>query len=57
MKSKPKYTPVTLGISNRVWASGDACACSAFRNSAVPVSKTTRPGRNFSVAGFGVASV
>ena len=32
-------------------------ACSASRRSSVPVSRTGRPGRNFIVAGFGVASV
>jgi hypothetical protein len=38
-------------------ASGETAALSASRNSAVPDSITTLPGRNLRVAGFGVASV
>src|SRR5690606_4756409 len=58
MKSYPKKTPITPGMSNRRPASGEAArADSASRKSAVPSSSTTRPGRNLSVAGLGVASV
>ena len=57
MKSEPKKTPPTLGISNRRPASGDWPAASRLGMSSVPESSTGRPGRNFSVAGLGVASV
>src|SRR5271163_3270204 len=57
MKSGAKNTPPTPGSSIRALASGERSACSGSRASNVPASKTARPGRNFSVAGFGVASV
>ena len=38
-------------------ASGDFEAASAVAKSAVPTSKTVWPGKNLSVAGFGVDSV
>jgi hypothetical protein len=57
MKSDPKKTALTLGTSNSLAASGDCAAASFVAMSRVPVSSTGRPGRNFSVAGFGVASV
>src|SRR4051794_17363596 len=38
-------------------ASGEASASSSLVASNVPSGSTTRPGRNFRVAGFGVASV
>jgi hypothetical protein len=57
MKSEPKKTPPTFGISNSAAASGDCLAASLLAMSRVPASNTARPGRNFSVAGLGVASV
>src|ERR1700722_15734103 len=57
IKSEPKNTPLTPATSNSRWASGDRAASSRPRRSRVPDSSTTRPGRNFMVAGFGVASV
>ena len=57
MKSEPKKTPPTFGISNNAAASGDCAAAVLSGMSRVPVSSTGRPGRNFSVAGLGVASV
>src|SRR5262249_33680508 len=57
MKSVPKNTPLTPSISNRRSASGDCAASAALGMSSVPSASTARPGRNFSVAGFGVASV
>ena len=57
MKSVPKNTPLTPSISNSRAASGDALLVSGSRNSNVPWSSTGRPGMNFRVAGFGVASV
>jgi hypothetical protein len=56
-KSLPKKTPETPGTPNRRSASGEARASSMLLNSAVPLPRTMRPGRNLSVAGFGVASV
>ena len=45
-------------ISGTIIAARDAARASvSSRNSAVPVSSTTLPGRNFRVDGFGVASV
>ena len=38
-------------------ASGEACAAASLGKSAVPAGSTVWPGRNFSVAGFGVDSV
>src|ERR1700675_452161 len=57
MKSEPKNTPLTPAMPNSRSASGDCAACSASRRSSVSPSSTARPGRNFRVAGFGVASV
>ncbi len=57
MKSLPKKTLETPGTSNSRKASGDGAAASGVRNSAVPSPSTARPGRNFKVAGLGVASV
>src|SRR5215831_9105769 len=57
MKSEPKNTPEIPAISNRRSASGDCAAASLSRMSSVPLVKTGRPGRNLSVAGFGVGSV
>jgi hypothetical protein len=57
MKSLPKNTPLTLGRPNRRSASGDCTAASLFGMSSVPWPSTGLPGRNFRVAGFGVASV
>src|SRR6185369_7886503 len=42
---------------NSSTASGDAWAAFASRKSRVPSPMTSRPGRNFSTSGFGVASV
>ena len=56
-KSRPRKTPVTPFTPNSRCASGDIFASSAFGKSAVPSSKTVCPGKNFSVAGFGVDSV
>jgi hypothetical protein len=56
-KSVPKNTPVTLSTAKMRLASGDLSAVSAEGKSAVPISSTDWPGRNFSVAGFGVDSV
>ena len=39
------------------FASGDFSEVSAEGKSAVPISRTVWPGRNFNVAGFGVDSV
>ena len=57
MKSGAKNTPLTPGNCISALASGELSACSRSRTSKVPASMTGRPGRNFSVAGFGVASV
>src|SRR6516162_2092408 len=57
IKSAPKKTPVIFGISNNRSASGDCAAASLLCMSSVPDSRTGRPGRNFKVAGLGVASV
>ena len=58
MKSLPKKTPVTPSTSNSRSASGERLASSKLAKLAVPASPiTARPGRNFSVAGFGVCSV
>src|SRR5215470_13395182 len=56
-KSEPKNTPEIPAISNRRSASGDWAAASLSRMSSVPLVSTGRPGRNLSVAGFGVGSV
>src|SRR6516162_2857678 len=58
IKSAPRKTPVTCGRANSRSASGDIrAATSASVKFAVPEAMTTRPGRNFRVAGFGVCSV
>ncbi len=57
IKSEPKNTPLTPPMSNSRSASGDFAASSRSRKSSGPPSSTVRPGRNFRVAGFGVASV
>src|SRR6266508_653269 len=57
MKSEPKKTPDTPAIPKRRSARGDRAADSLSRISSVPLASTARPGRNFSVAGFGVGSV
>src|SRR5262249_43653600 len=56
MKSAPKKTPETPATSNSRSASGDWAAASLSRMSSVPFASTGRPGRNLSVAGFGVGS-
>src|SRR5665213_2663701 len=57
MKSEPKNTPLMPLIANSRSASGDFAASAGSRRSSVPVSSTVWPGRNFRVAGLGVASV
>src|SRR5476649_1818583 len=56
-KSAPKNTRSTPSTANRRLANGDAAAVSAPAKSIVPLSMTTRPGRNFRVDGLGVCSV
>src|SRR5215467_326532 len=57
MKSLPRNTPATPGTPNSRSARGDFDASAAFGISRTPSGSTGRPGRNFRVAGFGVASV
>src|ERR687891_967164 len=57
MKSVPKNTPVTPSTSNRRRASGEDSALAGSVKSTTPRAMTSRPGRNFRVAGFGVCSV
>ena len=57
MKSEPRNTPVTPGSANSAEASGETAAASAVRKSRGSPTSTSRPGRNFRVAGLGVASV
>ena len=57
MKSAPRNTRATPGSSNNAVASGLGTAASGLAKSAVRAPITSRPGRNFSVAGFGVSSV
>ena len=57
MKSAPRKTPPTSGSWNSRSASGERAAALRSGKFAVPDSMTVRPGRNFSVAGFGVCSV
>ncbi len=57
MKSVPRKTPATSGSSNRRSASGERAAVPRSGKFAVPDAITVQPGRNFSVAGFGVCSV
>src|SRR5262245_29942764 len=56
-KSEPKNTRSTPSIANSLLASGEDVAVSADAKSIVPLSMTTRPGRNFRVEGLGVCSV
>src|SRR3546814_9538154 len=56
-KSVPKNTPITPSTANRRSASGERAAEAASGKLAVPAGRTSRPGRNFSVAGLGVCSV
>src|SRR5579864_9237863 len=58
MKSEPKNTRPTSGTVKRAAASGERAADSRSGKSATePSPMTSRPGRNFRVAGFGVDSV
>ena len=57
MKSVPRNTPVTSGNVNSRSASGDRAVMPESVKLAVPDGITVQPGRNFSVAGFGVCSV
>ena len=57
MKSLPRNTPVTPSTSNRRRASGELAARSGSVKSSTPRAVTSRPGRNFRLAGFGVCSV
>src|SRR5215472_5161218 len=57
MKSDPKKTRSTPSMANSRLASGDGAPASADAKSIVPLSMTTRPGRNFRVDGLGVCSV
>src|SRR5712672_979926 len=56
-KSEPKNTRSTPSTANSLLASGEGVAASADAKSFVPLSMTTRPGRNFRVDGLGVCSV
>ena len=56
MKSEPRKTPSTPGTSNSAAASGEILADSEVRKSRGSPTSTSRPGRNFRVAGFGVAA-
>src|SRR5690554_1892816 len=56
-KSAPRKTPATPSSENSAEASGDSRAVSVSRKSRGSPESTSRPGRNFSVAGLGVASV
>ena len=53
----PKKTRSTPSTANSLLARCDVPAVSALAKSNVPLSITTRPGRNFSVDGLGVCSV
>src|SRR6185312_9216564 len=58
MKSGPKKTRATSGTWNRAEASGERSAAFLSGKSAtLPSPITSRPGRNFRVAGLGVDSV
>src|SRR5690242_3078510 len=58
MKSAPKKTRLTSGMVNSALAKGERPAVEASGKSATPPSPiTSRPGRNFRVAGLGVDSV
>ena len=56
-KSGPNMTPDTPSISKSRVARGDFWAEAAVGKSAAPAFRTSRPGRNFMVAGLGVDSV
>src|SRR5436305_5639960 len=56
-KSEPKKTRSTPSMANSRLASGEFDALSTAAKSSVPLSMTTRPGRNFRVDGLGVCSV
>src|SRR5215469_4021462 len=58
MKSEPKNTRLTSGTVKRAAASGERAAAPLSGKSATePSPMTSRPGRNFKVAGLGVDSV
>ena len=57
MKSPPKKTRATPGSANNAVARGLRVAEAGEAKSAVERPSTSRPGRNFNVAGFGVPSV
>ena len=57
MKSPPRKTRATPGRANRSVASGLRMAVTGEAKSAVESPITSRPGRNFRVAGLGVPSV
>src|SRR4051812_7680630 len=58
IKSAPKNTRETSGMENSALARGERPAVSALGKSATaPSPITSRPGRNFRVAGLGVDSV
>ena len=57
MKSGPKKTAVIWSMANRRRASGEPAAAEGSENWCVRSPPTIRPGLNFKVAGFGVASV
>src|SRR4030095_2416025 len=56
-KSWPRKTPETPSIAKMRDASGETPASSALRKSRVSPGSTSRPGKNFRVAGLGVSSV
>jgi hypothetical protein len=57
MKSAPNITRETPGTANKADASWERAASLWDVNSSGWPVETSRPGRNFNVAGFGVASV
>jgi hypothetical protein len=57
MKSLPKKTPTTPSTEKSFFAKADELRSSPFSKLAVPFSRMVLPGRNLSVAGFGVSSV
>jgi hypothetical protein len=56
-KSRPNRISVTSPSENSACANGEASASSGEVNARVPLAITCSPGRNLSVAGFGVVSV
>src|SRR5258705_4341394 len=56
-KSEPKKTRSTSGMAKSRTASGERLQAAASGKSTVPSLMTSRPGRNFKVAGLGVVSV